>query len=514
MMVDENSFFRQATLLICGNLNFEIALQDCLLYLKSFMPAERLHLNLYDRGLGALRTIAFANEKEARRADIVLPLDEKGKEYLDDPKLPPAAIWNRVSMNPVAGPIVQLTGQSNYSSMVLHLAISGARLGNLVLHADGIDRYTEDYLRLFSVLYEPFAIALSNTLRFDELKQLKDFMADDIRYLRAELKRFSVEDVIGENLGLRRTMEMVRKVSPLDSPVLLQGETGAGKEVIAKATHHLSHRKDGPFIQVNCGAIPDTLIDSELFGHEKGSFTGAISQMRGCFERANGGTIFLDEIGELPLEAQVRMLRVLQDKYIQRVGGTAPIRVDIRIIAATHQDLQEMIRKNLFRPDLWFRLNVFPIVIPPLRDRKEDIPALVNHFIQKKSKEMQISTVPKLVAGAMRPLLEYSWPGNVRELENVLERALILRKGPLLSFENIVWPNEGGGEKMPSVEQPSSAGADLDHVVASHIKETLRITKGKVHGPHGAAELLKIKPSTLRYRMKRLGIPYGRGVQY
>jgi transcriptional regulator with PAS, ATPase and Fis domain len=291
----------------------------------------------------------------------------------------------------------------------------------------------------------------------------------------------------------------------------LQGETGVGKEIIANAIHSLSRRKNGPFIQVNCGAIPETLIDSELFGHEKGSFTGAIAQKRGCFERADGGTIFLDEVGELPPQAQVRMLRVLQDKNVHRVGGTSQIKVDIRVIAATHQNLHEMVKRRLFRDDLWFRLNVFPIIIPPLRDRKEDIPALVNHFIEKKSKELQMPLLPKLALGAMAPLIAYSWPGNVRELENVIERALILSKGRPLTFENVVRPDDDGEHEESTTRIDDFL--NLDHVISNHIKHALETTKGRVHGLSGAAQLLGLNPSTLRHRMRKLGIPHGRQKQ-
>lgn len=508
MIVDENEFFRQATLRICGNLDFEFAMQECLLYLRSFMPADRLNLNLYDRGLGALRTIAIATPTEARRVNFVQPLDDEGRKFLDDPNLPPVLKWNRILMDPVARPIVLRTGQLNDSIMVMHLAIKGAKLGNLVLFAEGQDRFLDDHLRLFSTLYEPFAIALSNALRYDEVNQLKELMADDIRYLRGKLQRFSEEDIVGEEFGLKEVMEMVKEVAPLDSPVLLQGETGVGKEIIANAIHHLSRRKNGPFIQVNCGAIPDTLIDSELFGHEKGAFTGAIAQKRGCFERANGGTIFLDEVGELPLQAQVRMLRVLQDKHIQRVGGTSNIKVDIRIIAATHQNLYEMVKEKLFRADLWFRLNVFPIFIPPLRDRKEDIPALVNHFIEKKSKELQLPHLPKLAPGSLEPLLVYSWPGNVRELENVIERALILSKGQPLTFDNIVCVDDHQGNEASIYKKDDFLPLDL--IMSRHIQQALEITKGRIHGPNGAAQLLGLNPSTLRHRMRKLGIPYKR----
>jgi transcriptional regulator with GAF, ATPase, and Fis domain len=503
-MIDENEFFRQATLRICGNLEIEFAMQECLLYLRAFMPADRLQLNLYDKGLGALRTIAIATPTEASRLNMVLlPLDDAAKKFLDDPGLPPVMIQNRVLMDPVAGPIAQRDGRWNDSIMVMHLAVKETKLGNLVLFAQGVDRYSDEHLQLFTILYEPFAIALSNALRYNELNQLKEVMADDLRYLQGRLQHFS-GNVIGEEFGLKEVMEMVMEVAPLDSPVLLRGETGVGKEIIANAIHSLSRRKNGPFIQVNCGAIPETLIDSELFGHEKGAFTGAISQKRGCFERADGGTIFLDEVGELPLQAQVRMLRVLQDKTILRVGGTNQIKVDIRIIAATHQNLHEMVKRRLFRDDLWFRLNVFPIFIPPLRDRKEDIPALVDHFVEKKSKELQMHLLPRLALGAMAPLMAYAWPGNVRELENVIERALILSKGRPLTFDNILWPDDNMEHEESTTQKDGFL--DFDRAMSKHIKHALEIAKGRIYGPFGAARLLGLNPSTLRHRMRKLGI--------
>jgi transcriptional regulator with GAF, ATPase, and Fis domain len=303
-------------------------------------------------------------------------------------------------------------------------------------------------------------------------------------------------------------MAMVQQVASLGSPVLLLGQTGVGKDVVANAIHYSSPRKDGPFVKVNCGAIPETLLDSELFGHEKGAFTGAISQRRGRFERANGGTIFLDEIGELPPQAQVRMLRVLQYKEIERVGGTNPISVDIRLIAATNRNLEEMVKAKQFREDLWFRLNVFPIRIPPLCERKEDIPALVHHFIKRKSQEMRLPVPPPLAHGVIDRLMAYHWPGNVRELENVIERALILSKGQALSLDDLAVekPKDGSQTYIEAQEAPLK----LDEVTSQHIRRVLEMTKGKVHGKGGAAELLGINPSTLRNRMNQLGIRYGR----
>ena len=307
---------------------------------------------------------------------------------------------------------------------------------------------------------------------------------------------------------------MVRQVAPLDSPVLLMGETGTGKEIIANAIHLGSQRKNNPYITVNCGAIPENLVDSELFGHEKGAFTGAISRKRGRFERAHSGTIFLDEIGELPPAAQIRLLRVVQQHEIERVGGTESIPVDVRIISATHQNLPEMVSKGTFREDLWFRLNVFPIMIPPLRQRVEDIPALVNHFVEKKSRELKLSERPPLAQESLELLQEYHWPGNVRELENLVERALILNqitnnKSRLrfdpLSAAPVLQKNEIAGK-------PDTTIRPLEEMIASHIQKALAQTDGKVEGEMGAARLLGLHPSTLRGRMKKLGIPYGRKV--
>jgi transcriptional regulator with PAS, ATPase and Fis domain len=250
-------------------------------------------------------------------------------------------------------------------------------------------------------------------------------LADDNRFLNRQIMEMTGDTIIGADFGLRDVMKMVHQVAPLSSPVLLMGETGSGKEVIANAIHISSIRGNNPYIRVNCGAIPEGLIDSELFGHEKGAFTGAISEKKGRFERAHTGTIFLDEVGELPPAAQVRLLRVLQQREIERVGGTELIPVDVRIISAIHQNLERMVRAGEFREDLWFRLNVFPIMIPPLRQRIDDIPALVHHFMERKARALKIWEVPTVPQEEIERLQAHHWPGNVRELENVVERALI-----------------------------------------------------------------------------------------
>jgi DNA-binding NtrC family response regulator len=347
-------------------------------------------------------------------------------------------------------------------------------------------------------------------LRHQEVSRLKDMLADDNRYLQNELRSASGDEIVGSDFGLKAVMKMVQQVAPLDSPVLLLGETGTGKELIANAIHYSSPRKDGPFIKVNCGAIPETLLDSELFGHEKGAFTGAVSQKRGRFERANKGTIFLDEIGELPAQAQVRLLRVLQTKEIERVGGTTSIPVDVRIISATHRNLQEMIASGRFREDLWFRLNVFPIMIPPLRQRREDIPAMVHHFIDRKSKELKLTKRPTLTSDALDRLTAYDWPGNVRELENVIERALIQQRDGFLSFETPFAPQVAGGREGTREPSRDRTLPSLDEINAEHIRQALKMAGGKINGPRGAAQLLGLHPNTLRKRMNKLGIAYGR----
>jgi transcriptional regulator with PAS, ATPase and Fis domain len=330
---------------------------------------------------------------------------------------------------------------------------------------------------------------------------------DDNRYFQRELYKLTGDQIIGANFGLKEIMEKVRVASAVDTPILLLGETGVGKDVIASAIHYSSERKNGPFIKINCGAIPDTLIDSELFGHEKGAFTGAISQKRGCFERAMKGTLFLDEIGELPLQAQVRFLRVLQDKVIERVGGTQEIQLDIRIIAATNRNLHDMVTDKRFREDLWFRLNVFPILVTPLRDRKMDIPALLQYFIEKKAVELKLDTIPEIIPGAIDDLIAYDWPGNVRELQNIVERELILHPDGPLKFEGFNTPKTGISNRQV-VKEDYPGSRKLDDVIAHHIQKVLVLTEGRIHGKGGAADQLGVNASTLRNRMNKLGIKY------
>ncbi len=506
MTIDENDFFRGATMRICSTLDIEIAMWRCMQFLKDFMPADEMYVHLYESGLGAFRTIAGATASEGRKMDRITPLPKEVRDRVME--FSGMHILNQPELEAGFQFMLQYYRRPDTSALVRLLRVEDKRLGALVLLAEGRDRFSEEHGQLFSLLHEPFAIAVSNTLKHQEILRLKDLLADDNRYLHRELLHLSGDEIVGADFGLKGVMTMVRQVASLNSPVLLLGETGVGKDVIANAIHYSSPRKDSPFIKVNCGAIPETLLDSELFGHEKGAFTGALSQKRGRFERADQGTIFLDEIGELPPQAQVRMLRVLQYKEIERVGGINTIPVDIRLIAATNRDLEEMVKAKQFREDLWFRLNVFPVRIPPLRERKEDIPALVHHLIGQKSRELRIPAPPPLARGVIDRLMAYHWPGNVRELENVIERALILSKGTPLVLDDLIGGNPDERPFIPGGAQETPL--KLDEVMSQHIRRVLEMTKGKVHGKGGAAEVLGINPSTLRNRMNQLGIPYGR----
>ena len=510
MTVDEKAFFREATLRICGSLEIEKALMHCLHYISTFIPANQMSFHVYNRNQGIVETVANATHDDCRALRLHSQLSKEGRRQVEKQRSIRVRLIERLGDDLVTAPVARELGALDQPALVMDLVLERTFLGIVSIFGDGRARFTREHMRLMRLLNKPFAVALTNSLRYRELSALRDLLADDNRYLHDELRRIAGENVVGADFGLRGVMEQVRQVAPLDSPVLLLGETGSGKEVIANAIHNASPRRSQPFIKVNCGAIPRTLMDSELFGHEKGAFTGALSQKRGLIERAQGGTLFLDEVGELPPEAQVRLLRVLQEKEIVRVGGTRTLTVDIRIIAATHRNLENMLMRGDFREDLYFRLRVFPIAIPPLRQRPADIPALAQHFIQKKVREMKRHQTPSIAPEAMDRLMRYPWPGNVRELENAVERALILDRGPVLHIVDV-------GSALPPVTPTTAIRHDtgdetlaIDVVMARHIRRVLSMCQGRVEGPQGAAVRLQIHPSTLRKRMQRLGIPYGR----
>jgi formate hydrogenlyase transcriptional activator len=506
MAIDENKLFREATLRICGDLEIENAMVSFLQYINQFMAADRLFMEYFDEGLNAMCAIVDATPKKGKKTDLVTPISKEAKSFIyngSEAGMRDIIVYDDPMKVSLTRELLESIQQKAASLLVMPLGTADRLLGYIVLISEE-KQYTTKETRLFSRLKEPFNIAMANALKHKEVTDLKNLLADENQYLHGELRRLSGDEVIGAKFGLKDVMLKVEQVSALDSPVIIFGETGVGKDIIANMIHYSSLRANGPFISVNCGAIPDSLIDSELFGHEKGAFTGAMANKKGRFERANKGTIFLDEISELPPQAQVRLLRVLQNREIERVGGVETISLDIRIIAATNRNLQQMVSEGLFREDLWFRLNVFPIFIPPLRERKTDIPALVQHFVILKSKEMKLPDIPILEQGAIEPLQTYDWPGNVRELANVVERSLITNpKGPI-NFTSVQLP----GASFDKKRDPEKTDA-LDAVMADHIRQVLLKTDGRVNGLGGAAELLEVHPNTLRNRMDKLGISYG-----
>jgi hydrogenase-4 transcriptional activator len=396
-------------------------------------------------------------------------------------------------------------------------------IGLLALVAKSPHSFSSEHVEVASALLEPFAFALANDRRLRASESLREAAEADRRALLSKLGRSDLrETIVGSEAGFRSVMDRVELAAPSDVPVLILGETGAGKEVVARAIHQRSQRAAAPFVRVNCGAIPAGLIDSELFGHERGSFTGAAGLRKGWFERADGGTLFLDEVGELPPPAQVRLLRILQDGSLERVGGQRTLHVDVRIVAATHRDLRAMVAQGTFREDLWYRIAVFAIDLPPLRERPEDIPALANHFALRAA--TRFGTPPRIPTPEDLDLLvAYPWPGNVRELAAVIERAVILGNGERLELATAIGvaPPLASQSARGAAPAPRGAAAGgpaasdaafptLDQAMARHIEAALARARGKIEGPGGAAALLDINPHTLRARMRKLGVEWSR----
>lgn len=356
----------------------------------------------------------------------------------------------------------------------------------------------EEFAHL-GIVAQQAAMSIKSAQLLEENARLRDRLLAEKAYLEEEiLTEQGFAEIIGKSRSLQALLKQIKQVAATDSTVLLLGETGTGKELLARAIHQLSPRKDRPLIKVNCGAIAPGLVDSELFGHERGAFTGALQRRVGRFELANNGTLFLDEVGELPLESQTRLLRVMQEQEFERVGGTQPIRVNVRLIAATNRDLDTAVAAGRFRSDLFYRLNVFPARVPPLRERKEDIPHLVQHFVAQHQRRLgkQIDGVSK---AGMDRLLRYPWPGNVRELQNVVERACVLATGPVITIPDNLVDTATAPTSTPVI-------MTLDEAERNHIRRALEASGGTIHGSRGAALLLGINPSTLRSRMEKLGL--------
>ncbi len=485
--------------------------------LAEYLPLASLSVLRFDQQLKTVELVGVAPESSPQPGATSIPCTATQWRKL--------AAWSR-SGNVLHGrsgknsPELSLLApeQIGHDLLAGPLMSSEGTGGAVVLAARDGEKFLATHARMLKQLLEPFSAALENDRRLHELTALREAAEADRRTLLTRLGRQEMSDaVVGADTGLRLVMERVELVANSDVPVLILGDTGTGKEVAARAIHNRSPRATGPFIRVNCGAIPAELIDSHLFGHEKGSFTGAADLRQGWFERADGGTLFLDEIGELPLPAQVRLLRVLQDHQVERVGGQQMIHVDVRIVTATHRDLAGMVKVGTFREDLWYRINVFPILLPPLRDRTEDIPALANHFAQRAANRFGLTYVEPSAAD-LQLLINYPWPGNIRELGAVIDRAAILGNGkrleiaaslgaggPMLVAPNASVPSQQASQADDPLS-PSIGLATLDAAMKAHIERALVTTHGRVEGKRGAAKILGINPHTLRARMRKLGV--------
>jgi transcriptional regulator with GAF, ATPase, and Fis domain len=504
----------------CQHLNIEDSIQAIATLVGELVTAQSLIVRRFDPQRETIQTVAVGGCRgvaAAPMAGTTACASTRMRALLDWSVT--STVWHRASARSAL--LEQALPADVEEADVLAVPLRGpdGPIGMALLSAVTGRTFDEQEEAIARQIQEPLSVALLNHLRLQDLARTREALEADNRALLSRLERTAIhDDVVGRESGLSEVMERVHQVAPTDAPVLLLGETGTGKEVIARTIHAESRRAHGPIVRVNCGAVPAGLIDSELFGHERGSFTGAHVMRKGWFERADGGTLFLDEVAELPLDAQVRLLRILQDGTFERIGGQRSLTVDVRIIAATNRDVHEMVASGQFREDLWYRISVFPIAIPPLRERLEDLPLLAGHFASRAGR--RLNGVPLYPSSSdIETLLAYSWPGNVRELGAVIERAAILGGGRALKIAAALasaCPAVIRRQAAPPSDTPSpappqtSAELTLDEVTSAHIRRVLKATNGRIEGKGGAAAMLGINPHTLRSRMRKLKIDWGR----
>ena len=496
---------------VVSNLEFRDLLRAAVASTRQVMGADGVGITLPDTDNTHLRIYAmdFPFSDESVHEESLIPIDEdiSGAVFrTGKPWCGTVGEARRLGMKD--------TAQAEIGTVCILPLVSRSR----VLGVFGVVKYQDkalagDDIEFLTQIANQVAIAVENACAFGEIRELKEKLAQEKLYLEDEIRsEMNFAQIVGKSASLRRVLKQVETVAPTDSTVLIYGDTGTGKELIARAIHDLSPRRSKPFVKLNCAAIPTGLLESELFGHEKGAFTGAIAQRIGRFEVANGGTIFLDEIGEIPLELQTKLLRVLQEREFERLGSSRTLRTDARLIAATNRDLETMVSEQKFRSDLFFRLNVFPVHVPPLRERQGDIPLLVRHFTQQFSRRMNrvIETIPST---AMDALSRYHWPGNIRELQNVIERAVIISTGPALNID--VSDLKFSKVDLPAKKHATSKSANgalhsvLEETERQQILRALKECNWVVSGPNGAAAHLSMKRSTLQLRMQKLGIARG-----
>jgi formate hydrogenlyase transcriptional activator len=462
------------------------------------------HLRLY--------ALDFPDSKGFVREEVLIPIEgtppgmafKTGEPFV-------GMIRDLCNMIPDSPPLAE----GLKTGAVLPLASRGRIHGVLLLGRRDENNFSREEVKFLMQVASQVAIAVENALAYNKIAELKERLTQEKLYLEDEIRtELNFEEIVGKSAALRRVLQQVATVAPTDSTVLVYGETGTGKELVARAIHNLSSRQSNAFVKLNCAAIPMGLLESELFGHEKGAFTGAIAQRIGRFELANRGTVFLDEVGEIPLELQPKLLRVLQEREFERLGSTRTLTTDARLIAATNRDLGSMVEEQKFRSDLFYRLNVFPVRVPSLRERPEDIPLLVRHFAEQCARRMN-KKIETISSETLKQMRQYHWPGNIRELQNVIERAVILSAGPVLNvplseIQSRPLPAASDGNESRDKMGEASSGKDIRNVLEEterkHILNVLSQTNWVVAGPNGAAIRLGMKRSTLQLRMRKLGL--------
>jgi formate hydrogenlyase transcriptional activator len=496
---------------VVSKLDLRELLREICASIRSVMQCDGVGVALSDPETGQLRLCAFdhpGGKNNVREGDIIAA-EASETLFKAFQTGQPAGV---AEVDSAADPLAAAEGLKSLYHLPL---ISRQRvLGVLSLGCSRKNAFVEDDAVFLAQIANQIALAVENAIAYGEIASLKEKLAQEVIYLQDEIRtELKFEEIVGNSDALRRVLAEVETVAHTDSTVLIYGETGTGKELVARALHNLSSRKSNAFVKLNCAAIPTGLLESELFGHEKGAFTGAIAQRVGRFELASRGTVFLDEIGEIPLELQPKLLRVLQEREFERLGSTRTLSTDARLIAATNRDLEAMVEEQKFRSDLYYRLNVFPLRVPSLRERREDIPLLVRHFVQQFSRRMNrgIETIP---SEAMNTLVRYDWPGNIRELQNVIERAVIVSTGSVLKVPlDDLRTRKSSADASNGVSASDDAGkmrGVLEDAERKQILAALKQTDWIVAGPKGAAALLGMKRSTLQAHMRRLGVRVAR----
>src|SRR5712692_4538556 len=482
---------------ITSSLDLREVLRAVAANIREVMHADAVGVALPDAASGKFRVFAmdFPHGKGVVKEELLVTPGAAYKKAMDS--LKPVVIdrWEPDELGPEIYDIA--AAEDVEAACSIPLVNRGRSLGILSILRTTETPFSPEDVDFLSEASGQIAIAVENALAYREISELKDKLAQERLYLEEEIRsEMNFENIVGNSPALKHVLELVETVAPSDSTVLLLGETGTGKELIARAIHDRSRRKARTFVKLNCAAIPTGLVESELFGHEKGAFTGAISQKSGRLELADQGTLFLDEVGDIPIEIQPKLLRALQEREFERLGSNRTKQVDVRLVAATNRDLEQMMENREFRSDLYYRLNVFPIRIPPLLERPEDIPLLVRYFTQKYGRRMQ-KQIDSIPAAALKKLSSWHWPGNIRELENFIERSVILTNGTALQAPIAALSNNGRNAPVTGTREAN----ERDEIV-----RVLKLTNGRIAGPDGAAARMDIKRTTLISRMKKLGI--------